>query len=129
MTVARRTGAPGKADRLFSLIVRSRGRCEYPCDSTGPFDTAHLIRREYSATRCIEDNAACMCRTHHALIDKWPDEKLALVDRLIGPERWAELRALAEAGPPPPQRLFWPTEVERLTARCVELDIDTRRAA
>lgn len=131
MSVSKRTGAPGKADRLFSLIVRSRGRCEYPgCDSAGPYDTAHIIGRGLSATRCIEDNAWCMCRTHHHLVDNWIDEKDAQIERTIGRARYYELKAIAKAGPPPPQRLFWPSEVERLTQRCRELDIDPKvRAA
>ncbi len=127
MSVARRNGAPGKADMLFSRIIRSRGGCEYPgCPSVGPFDTAHIIGRVYSATRCVEDNAWCMCRTHHQLVDQWPDEKLILVARTIGTSRYTELKETAQAGPPPPKRLFWPAEVERLTERCRELGIDTR---
>lgn len=130
MTVSRRNGAPGKADFLFSRIVRSRGRCEYPgCTSAGPYDTAHLIGRTYSSTRCIEDNAVCACRTHHHLIDNWPDEKLRVVEATIGLARWGELKRLANAGPPPPKRLFWPSEVDRLLKRCAELGIDTKRGA
>jgi hypothetical protein len=130
MTTARRKGDPGKADMLFSRIVRSRGRCEYPgCASQGPYDTAHLIGRRYSATRCMEDNAVCACRSHHQLIDGWWDEKERVVDATIGQERYAELRAVAEAGIPLSSALFWAGEVERLTARCRELDIDTRWSA
>ena len=127
MSVSRRNGAPGKADWLFSRIVRSRGRCEMPgCNSTGPFDTAHIIGRNYSATRCQEDNAWCMCRTHHQLVDAWPEEKMGLVAVTIGMKRYLELRDIAKAGPPPPQSTFWPNEVARLKDRCGELDIDTR---
>jgi hypothetical protein len=130
VSVAQRKGAPGKADFLFSRIIRSRGFCQYPgCDSTGPYDTAHVIGRGYSATRCMEDNSWCLCRTHHALVDNWPDEKLSLVAQTIGMVRYLELRDIAKAGPPPPQRLFWPGEVERLTERCRELGIDTKRRA
>ncbi len=128
MSVARRKGAPGKADFLFSRIVRSRGRCEYPgCTSQGPFDTAHLIGRRYSATRCMEDNAVSSCRSHHVLIDSWWDEKRYVVQATCGEDRYVELKAIAEAGHPLSAALFWQDEVERLTARCVELDIDTRR--
>jgi hypothetical protein len=130
VTVSRRTGAPGKADWLFSRIVRSRGFCQMPgCRCPGPYDTAHVIGRVYSATRCIEDNAWCLCRTHHTTVDNWPEEKLRLVVQTIGMPRYEELRALAQAGPPPPKRLFWPSEVERLMERCQELGIDTKRGA
>lgn len=128
MSTARRKGDPGKADMLFSRIIRSRGRCEYPgCTSDGPYDTAHLIGRRYSATRCMEDNAACMCRTHHALIDNWWSEKAQVVDLLIGRDRYDELRRIAEDGIPTTSALFWSGEVDRLMTRCDELGIDTRR--
>lgn len=132
MSVAQRKGAAGKADRLFSLIVRSRGRCEYPgCTSQGPYDTAHIIGRGASGTRCIEDNAWCMCRTHHKLVDDWFDEKHAVVLATIGDERYLELRRQAEQYRtlPTTSATFWKAEVERLTARCVELGIDTKRRA
>jgi hypothetical protein len=130
VTVSRRTGAPGKADWLFSRIVRSRGFCQYPgCTSQGPYDTAHLIGRRYSATRCLEDNAVAACRTHHQMIDAWWDEKKRIIEATIGLERYEELKQIAKQGPPPPQRMFWPSEVERLMARCQELGIDTKRGA
>lgn len=127
MSVARRNGNPGKADLLFSRIVRSRGRCEYPGCVREATDTAHLIGRRYSATRCLEDNAAAMCRTHHQLIDQFWDEKHKVVEALIGVQRYAELRELANAGPQQSSANFWTGEVERLTERCRELGIDTRR--
>lgn len=132
MSVTRRTGAPGKADYLFSLIVRSRGRCEYPgCTSQGPFDTAHNIPRDCSGTRCVEDNAWSLCRSHHRLVDKHWHEKRALTLSTIGEERFDELVALADGYKhlPLTSKTFWRGEVERLTARCAELDIDTRRSA
>lgn len=130
MTVSRRKGNPGKADMLFSRIVRSRGRCEYPgCMSQGPYDTAHLIGRRYSATRCQEDNAIAACRTHHQLIDGWWDEKRKVVHATIGEDRYDELKRMAEQGLQTTSTLFWADEVFRLTARCRELDIDTRWSA
>lgn len=132
MSVARRTGDPGNADRLFSLIVRSRGRCEFPgCSSQGPFDTAHNIPRECSGTRCVEDNAWCLCRSHHRLVDKHWHEKRALTLSTIGEARYEELRALSEGYKhlPTTSATFWKDEVARLSARCAELDIDTRRTA
>jgi hypothetical protein len=133
VSVARRKGNPGMADILFSRIVRSRGRCEYPgCGITGgilTFDTAHLIGRRYSATRCQEDNAIAACRTHHQLIDGWWDEKQKVVEATIGQERYAELRRMAEAGIPLSSTLFWASEVERLKARCEELGLSSKRSA
>lgn len=128
VTVSRRKGNPGMADALFSRIVRSRGRCEYPgCTSQGPYDTAHLIGRRYSATRCMEENAVCACRSHHQLIDSWWDEKRRVVVATIGEDRYDQLKRLAEIGTPSNSTTFWASEVERLKARCDELGLDKRR--
>lgn len=127
MTVARRKGDAGKADMLYSRLVRSRGQCERCGDTYGPFDTAHIVRRRYSATRCVEDNAWCLCRKGcHPTVDEWRHEFMALVERTIGVERYEELCRDAQEGIPVSSKLWWAAEVERLTDRCRELDIDTR---
>lgn len=132
MTVARRKGDAGKADRLFSLIVRSRGRCEYPgCTSYGPYETAHIIRRNNSGVRCVEDNAWSLCGSHHRLVDNWADEHQMLVGETIGHDRYRELRGVAEGHKhrAVTSKVFWREEAARMVARCRELGIDTRRAA
>lgn len=128
MTVAQRSGDPGLADALFSRIIRSRGVCQYPgCESQGPFDTAHLIGRKWRATRCVEDNAVCACRTHHVLIDQWWDEKQKVVDATIGHDRYYELKRIANEPPSTTSKLFWAGEAARLKQRCIELGLDTRK--
>lgn len=132
MSVHRRKGDAGLADLLFSRIVRSRGYCQYPgCKSQGPFDTAHLIGRASSATRCLEDNAACCCQSHHRLIDSWWDEKAKIVEATCGIDRYDEMKRLANAGKPAglTSVRFWAEEVSRLKARCRELGLSDRRAA
>jgi hypothetical protein len=132
MTVARHKGAKGLCDILFSRIVRSRGRCEYPgCTSQGPFETAHLIGRASSGTRCIEDNACCCCASHHRLIDAWWDEKAAIVEATIGEERYRELKEIAGQHKfiPLTSAVFWSEELDRMKARCRELGLSDRRAA
>jgi hypothetical protein len=127
VTVSRRKGDAGKADVLFSRLVRSRGRCER-CDIDPTFiafDTAHIVRRRYSATRCVEDNAWCLCQSCHRLVDEWPHEHAWLVERTIGMDRYKELVAQAQAGTGMNSKLFWRGERERLEARCRELDIPT----
>lgn len=126
MSVARRKGNPGKADLLYSRLVRSRRICERCGRTDGPFDTAHIVKRRFSATRCVEENSWCLCRTCHQLTEQWPHEFMWLVERTIGVERYKELHALAQAGTKTNARLFWAAEVERLTARCKELGINTR---
>jgi hypothetical protein len=132
VTVATRKGDAGLADILFSRIVRSRGRCEYPgCDSRGPYDTAHIIGRGYSGTRCVEENAWCLCRTHHVLVDNWWDEKQDLIDRTIGRNVWIDLKGAANAYKTRPvtSAVFWSEELARLKARCRELGLSEKRAA
>lgn len=124
MSTARRKGAPGKADMLFSRIVRSRVRCEM-CGQPAT-DTAHIVKRRFSATRCLEDNAWALCRSCHIETEQWPARFLRLVDDTIGRDRYDELVRMAEAGIDLPSKLFWPAEVARLTERCRELGIDTR---
>jgi hypothetical protein len=122
MTVARRKGDPGKADMLFSRIVRSRGTCER-CGLQAT-DTAHIVPRRYSATRCIEDNAWALCRSCHAATGENQREFMALVRATIGEERHDELWQEAYAGKG--GALFWAGEAARMTARAKELGIDTR---
>lgn len=124
MSVGRRKGAPGKADMLFSRIVRSRGACQ-SCGKSAT-DTAHIVKRRYSATRCLEDNAWALCRSCHIETEQWPVRFLRLVDDTIGRERYDELVQQANAGLSVPSKVFWAGEVERLTERCRELGIDTR---
>jgi len=126
VSVARRKGDAGKSDLLFSRIVRSRGRCERCGDTEGPFDTAHIVRRRYSATRCIEDNAWCACRSCHRTVDNWEGEYMRLVDQTIGRDRYDELCQLAQQGTQMSSVLFWRGERERLEARCDELGIDKK---
>lgn len=127
MTVASRKGNAGKADLLAARIVRSRGRCQYPDCNRTDVVWAHVIRRRYSATRCLEDGAWALCGTHHDLVDNWPDEHAKVVAATIGEERYLELKRIANEGHPLSATLFWASEVERLEARCRELEIDTRR--
>ena len=88
-----------KADRVFSLIVRSVGRCESGRAShAGPLQCAHLFSRRYEGTRWTRDNAACLCAgchvyyTHRPL--EWDDWMLAR----LGHDRYASLRHLALTG-------------------------------
>jgi len=119
------------SDELFRRIVRSRGECQR-CHETGwggGFQTAHVVRRRYSAVRCLEDNAWCLCPPCHQTVDSRQDQFMDLVDSTIGRDRYVELSLLAQAGPPVSYALWWRGERERLTERCKELGIDTRGRA
>ncbi len=59
-----RTSARNKADKLFSLLVRSVGYCQR-CGATGRLETSHVLSRRYSNTRCDFRNAFAMCSSCH----------------------------------------------------------------
>jgi hypothetical protein len=72
VTVARAKGAKAKADKFFSLVVRSLGYCE-ACRSHMNLQTAHIRSRRFSNTRCELLNAFCLCASCHR---KFTDEPL-----------------------------------------------------
>lgn len=130
MSVQRAKGDRGRADILFSRIVRSRGACER-CGRTPATDTAHIVRRMYSATRCVEDNAWALCSSCHRATERWPMEFAELVKATIGVDRYHELREMAYEGLKArgfvSSKLFWAREVARLQARCKELGLPSTR--
>lgn len=112
MSVKQRKGAAGRADRLWSQIIRSRGICER-CGTVDSFQAAHIIPRRYAKTRTVLDNGWCLCGTCHFEVDNFADEKMALVERTIGSERYWELRELAQDTR---GKVDWPREARRLKA-------------
>lgn len=122
-------GDRGKADKLFSLIVRSRGACEACGESEyRKLQTMHIIRRAYSATRCDEDNALCGCWKCHRRFTDDPISWVDFLDVYIGRSEVDRLRQKAEAGVKGGST-FWADEVARLRDRCAALGIDPRRKA
>ena len=76
MPVHRNKGAKGKADVLFSQIIRSQGYCEAygkdDVDCSAQLQTAHIITRKRSATRTDLRNAFCLCFAHHRFYTDYP---------------------------------------------------------
>lgn len=107
-------GKKGKATRLHSLVVRSRGRCER-CGSHNNLQCAHLIGRRYNATRTDTTNAWCLCATCHFRLTDHPDEHMAFVADTIGMDAFFELKARAEAGVKANDE-WWESEIARLSA-------------
>jgi 5-methylcytosine-specific restriction endonuclease McrA len=105
-------GSKGKADRLFSLLIRFRGSCQR-CSATDNLQCAHIIRRRYNATRTDERNAWCLCARCHWLTEEQPDEFMDLVERTVGRELYDELKHKAQAGVKA-NEAFWLAECERL---------------
>ena len=78
MPVKRYGKAKGRADQLFSEIIRSQGRCEAEAwgDRTcsAQLQTAHIVTRKRSATRTDLRNAYALCFAHHRWFTDYPRE-------------------------------------------------------
>lgn len=104
-------GDRGKATRLHSLIVRSRGYCQ-KCSTTLNLECAHIIGRSYASTRTDVENAYCLCKSCHIRFTAHPDEWMQWVDDTIGRDEYDRLKAKAVAGIG--VKVDWAAEVERL---------------
>ena len=113
-------GYKGKADKLFSKIVRSRGSCER-CGTTeyATLQCAHIITRKYSATRTDTRNAWCLCARCHRRLTDWPREHSRFITQTIGGNTYEELRAKAEAV----TKVNWEDEYERLMGIARDMDL------
>lgn len=86
-----------KCDELFSLQVRSVGRCEADDGRphNGNLQCAHGFSRSYKAIRWEPRNAFSLCGAHHTHYTHHPIEwDLWMLDRL-GVETYTELRTQA----------------------------------
>lgn len=104
--------ARNRADFYFSKVIRSLGRCqrcERPMDPS-ELQAAHVIRRRYSRTRCVEGGAWALCGPCHATVDGDPQEFMFLVERTIGVDAYKRLyhQAHDNVSPLPD----WPAEAD-----------------
>lgn len=113
-------GDRGKADRLFSLIIRSKGFCQC-CGATSNLQCAHIISRKYSNTRTLEKNAFCLCAGCHMHFTHWPLEFSAFVEEKIGKYQYQALREIAHRT----TKVNWPAEVARLKDVWASISADT----
>lgn len=109
MPKSNQKAAKNKADALFSLIVRSAGRCE-KCGSTYWLQTAHWLSRRYSNTRTDFDNAFCLCSSCHRYFTADPTAWTDWAISMRGRETYDRLREAANKQ----SEMDWPAEVERL---------------
>lgn len=91
-----KTHAVEEADKLFSLAVRSVGRCESGRDThLGNLQCAHGFSRSYKAIRWDRRNAWSFCAGCHTYYTHHPIEwDLFMMDRL-GVTVYCDLRDLA----------------------------------
>jgi hypothetical protein len=95
MTV-RPKGAKGKADELFSKLIRSRGACER-CGRTEHLQAAHIITRSRLNTRWDTRNAWCLDARCHIRLTHWPVEHRDFAWQTIGEDTYYELVRLSES--------------------------------
>ena len=74
-----------KADTLFSLYVRKRGKCELQNKDSivcnGNLQTMHVIGRANMRLRYDESNVFCGCSAHHAYYTYHPFDFYEMVNR------------------------------------------------
>jgi hypothetical protein len=109
MPVKQAKGAKGRADRYYSLIIRSIGYCE-KCGTSEGLTTSHIVGRRYSATRTDLKNSQCLCFSCHRYFTDWPKEFSRWITQSIGTELYEELKQKAEAG----AKINWDIEADRL---------------
>lgn len=114
--VASPKGAKAKADRLFSLIIRSRGACE-ACGRTENLQCAHIVSRRFSHTRCDEDNAFCLCARCHMHFTDHPVEFAEFVLDQIGAKYALIYRRSQQTG-----KVNWNETAARLSERWKEIE-------
>lgn len=124
MPVKRSKGAKNKADKLFSLIIRSKMACERcgapcPCPEAPkkhtlgcPLTTSHIVGRTTSHTRTMEANAQALCFKCHAYFTDDPVAFTRWLESTIGLKEYDRLRVISNAGIG--IKFDWDAEVDRL---------------
>jgi|SRR3990167_9726670 len=87
-----------ECDKLFSLIVRSRGCEETGVSNVGRLNCCHIMPRGYLATRWDLDNAVCLTWGRHRWYTSRPLEWEDFVVGKIGRKKYNELKHRARAG-------------------------------
>ena len=87
-----------KCDKLFSEIIRKRGKCE-ACGSTENLQCAHIHSRRYRNIRWNISNAICLCRGHHFYYTNHPLEWEQFIYEIRGREVWEDLKKEALLAP------------------------------
>ena len=81
-------------DKLFSIIIRDKGKCER-CGKTSPLNTAHIFSRRNLATRWDKDNVLCLCVGCHFWAHQNPIEFVEWINKLRGVSWYNKLREKA----------------------------------
>lgn len=95
-----------KLDIIFSTLIRERAEwsCQFPgCGrlfhegETAGLDCSHIEGRRKRSVRWHPDNALAMCKYHHRYLGENPLMHADLVSKLLGSERFIELKRRAHS--------------------------------
>lgn len=89
-----RKSLKAKADRVFSLYIRSQGACEW-CLRTKDqvqLQCAHIFSRRYLSTRYSPTNVLCLCAACHRKAHDQPIEFAEFCKKHLGEDIYNELR-------------------------------------
>jgi len=85
-----------KLDKIWSLIIRKRGRCE-KCGRRNALQGAHIFSRRLKSTRYNLNNGVCLCAgCHRFWAHQNPVEFTDFVTKLKGEKVMNELRSLSQ---------------------------------
>lgn len=135
MSIAQAKGDRGKADKIFSLLIRSTMYCERcgarcPCEVAPkkhtqgcPLTCSHIVGRTTSWTRTLLDNAQCLCFKCHAEFTADPVAFTKWLESTIGLEEYYRLKQISNEGIG--TKFDWAAEVIRLKGLQKEMEAGT----
>lgn len=80
-----------KLDKIVSLIVRARGKCE-TCGKKENLQCCHIFSRKFNNTRWDLDNLLCLCAGCHFMTHAEPLYFGEFVKRILGGEKYELLK-------------------------------------
>ena len=87
-----KTTLRNKLDKICSLIVRGRGKCER-CGKKENLQCCHIFGRTYNNTRFDLDNLLCLCPDCHInFAHKQPILFAEFVRKILGEEKYETLK-------------------------------------
>jgi hypothetical protein len=104
-------GDKAKADKIFSLAIRSIGYCE-ACKRRENLQCAHIMSRRYSKVRCDTRNAFCLCAGCHIYYTQNPYEFARFIDTTWARKYVDDVRAIGHSVTAP--KTDWLERVEFL---------------
>ncbi len=78
-------------DKLFSVIIRGKGKCE-KCGRTNSLVPAHIFSRKNLSVRWDKDNVFCFCIDCHSWAHRNPNLFTEFAKGKLGNEKYEELK-------------------------------------